>query len=154
MVAVSICIPTSRSRRLTFALLLTVGEPLSGHSQQVQDSCRSPGESASLRKSLKTSLSLPGGSAGKESACNAGDPDSVLGSGGSPAEGKGCPLQSSWASLAAQTVKNQPAVPEDWVPSLGREDPLEKRKAAHSKKNPVDTGAWWATVQGVTKGWA
>ena len=154
MVAVSIYIPTSSSRWLTFALFLTVGEPLSGHSQQVHDSCRSPGERTSLGKSLKSSLCLPGSSVGKESACKAGDPDSVLGSGRSLGEGKGCPLQSSWASLAAHTVKNQPAVWEDWVRSLGGEDPLEKRKAAHSKKNPMDTGAWWATVQGVTKGWA
>ena len=29
-------------------------------------------------------------------------------------------------------VKNLPAVQETWVPSLGREDPLEKEKATHS----------------------
>ena len=28
--------------------------------------------------------------------------------------------------LVAQTVKNPPAMLETWVPSLGREDPLEK----------------------------
>ena len=32
---------------------------------------------------------LPGGSVGKESACNAGDPGSIPGSGRSPGEGKG-----------------------------------------------------------------
>ena len=32
----------------------------------------------------------------------------------------------------AQMVKNPPAMRETWVPSLRREDPLEKRKAAHS----------------------
>ena len=37
----------------------------------------------------------PGGSAGKESACNAGDLDSVPGLGRSPGEGKGYPLQYS-----------------------------------------------------------
>ena len=31
--------------------------------------------------------SIPGGSVGKESACNAGDPDSILGSGRSPGAG-------------------------------------------------------------------
>ena len=31
-----------------------------------------------------------------------------------------------------QTVKNLPAMQENWVPSLGREDPLEKRIATHS----------------------
>ena len=32
----------------------------------------------------------------------------------------------------AQRVKNLPAVWETWAPSLGWEDPLEKRKAPHS----------------------
>ena len=35
-------------------------------------------------------------------------------------------------SLVAQTVKNLPAMPENWVQSLGREDPLEKGMATHS----------------------
>ena len=34
------------------------------------------------------------------------------------------------ASLAAQLVKNPPAMQETWVRSLGWEDPLEKGKAA------------------------
>ena len=29
-------------------------------------------------------------------------------------------------------VKNQPAMQESWVQSLGQEDPLEKEMAAHS----------------------
>ena len=37
-----------------------------------------------------------------------------------------------WASLVAQTVKNLPAMQETWVPSLGREDLLEKGMATHS----------------------
>ena len=36
------------------------------------------------------------------------------------------------ASLVAQMVKRLPAMQETWVQSLGREDPLEKGKAAHS----------------------
>ena len=32
----------------------------------------------------------------------------------------------------AQMVKNLPAVQESWVPSLGREDPLEEETATHS----------------------
>ena len=35
-------------------------------------------------------------------------------------------------SLIAQLVKNQPAMGETWVQSLGWEDPLEKGKATHS----------------------
>ena len=71
-------------------------------------------------------LGFPGGSSGKESACNAGDLGSIPGSGRSPGEGKGYPLQYSWASLVAQLIKSQPAMRETCVQSLGREDPLEK----------------------------
>ena len=49
---------------------------------------------------------LPCGSDGKASACNAGDPGLILGSGRSPGEGNGNPLQ---------------------------EDPLEKEMATHSR---------------------
>ena len=38
---------------------------------------------------------FPGGSDGKESACNAGDQGSIPGSGRSPGEGNGNPLQYS-----------------------------------------------------------
>ena len=74
----------------------------------------------------------PESSVDKESACNAGDPSSIPGSGRSPGERIGYPLQYSWAFLVAQLVKNMPAMQETWVQSLGWEDPLEKRKATHS----------------------
>ena len=77
-------------------------------------------------------LGFPGSSAGKESTCNAGDPSLIPGSGKSTEEGIGYPLQYSWASLVAQTVKNLPAMQETWVWSLGWEDPLKKGKATHS----------------------
>ena len=35
-------------------------------------------------------------------------------------------------SLVAQMVKNLPAMLENWIQSLGREDPLEKGGATHS----------------------
>ena len=60
---------------------------------------------------------FPGGSEGKESACSAGDLDSIPGSGRSLGEGNGNPLQNSCL------------------------------------ENPMDRGAWWATVHGVTKSW-
>ena len=59
-------------------------------------------------------LGFPGSSTGKESACNAGDPSSIPGSGRSPGEGIGYLLQYSWASLVAQMVKNPPAMWETW----------------------------------------
>ena len=60
---------------------------------------------------------VPGRSDGKESACSAGDPGLIPGSGRSPGEGNGNPLQYSCL------------------------------------ENPMDSGAWWAIVQGVPKSW-
>ena len=74
---------------------------------------------------------FPDSLVGKESACSAGDLGSIPGSGRSPGEGIGYPLQYSWASLMAQQVKNLPATWETWVRSLGWEDLLEKGKATH-----------------------
>ena len=53
---------------------------------------------------------FPGGSDGKESACNAGDPGSIPGSGRSPGEGKGNPLQYS--------CLENPMDREDWWPTV------------------------------------
>ena len=60
-------------------------------------------------------LGFPGGSEVKASAWNAGGPGSIPGSGRSPGEGNGNPLQYSCL------------------------------------ENPMDRGAWQATVHGVTK---
>ena len=73
-------------------------------------------------------LGFPHSSVGKESACSAGDPSLIPGSGRSPGEGIGNPLQYSWVSPVAQMVKDLPAMWETWVQSLGWEDPLEKGK--------------------------
>ena len=56
----------------------------------------------------------------------------IPGSGRSPGEGIGYPLQYSWASLVTQMVKNPPAMQETWVRSLGWEDTLEEGMATHS----------------------
>ena len=61
------------------------------------------------------SWGFPGGSEVKASACNVGDLGSIPGSGRSPGEGNGNPLQYSCL------------------------------------ENPMDGGAWWATVHGVAK---
>ena len=58
-------------------------------------------------------------SAGKESACNALDPGLLPGSGRSRGEGIGYPLQYSWATLVAQTVKNPPAGDLSSIRGLG-----------------------------------
>ena len=79
-----------------------------------------------------------------ESACTGGDPSSIPGLGRSPGEGIGYPLQYSWASLVAQTVKKPPAMWDIWVWSLGWEDPLEEGMATHSSipswRIPEDSG--------------
>ena len=71
-----------------------------------------------LKMHCDFSWGFPGSSAGKESACNAGDPSSIPGLGRSSGEGIGYPLQYSWASLVDQLVKNLPAMWETWVRSL------------------------------------
>ena len=63
----------------------------------------------------KLKKGFSGDSGGKESTCNAGDLGSVAGSGRSPGEGNGNPLQYSYL------------------------------------ENPMDRGAWRATVHMVTK---
>ena len=65
---------------------------------------------------------------GKECACNTEDSSSTPGSGRSGGEGIGYPLQHSWASLVAKTVKDSPAMPETWVQSLGWEDPWRRER--------------------------
>ena len=66
------------------------------------------------------------------------------------------PNRRFWALLVAQMIKNLPAMQETRVRSLGQEDPLEKEMATHScqyscLENPMDRGAWWATVHGAAK---
>ena len=86
---------------------------------------------ASLPVVLSPSYSIngfPDSSIGKESACKAGDPGLIPGSGRSAGEGIGYPLQYSWASLVAQLVKNSPGMWETWVRCLSWEDPLERKR--------------------------
>ena len=80
----------------------------------------------------KGKTGFPGSLAGKESTYNAGDSNSISGSGSSPGEGIDYPLQYSWASLVVQLIKKLPVMQETWARSLGWEDPLEKEKATHS----------------------
>ena len=101
-------------------------------------------------------LGFPGGSAGKESTCNAGRPGlerfswkreqrpipifwpgefwpwSYAVHGAANNWTRLGDFHFSWASLVAQLVMNPPAMQETWVRSLGQEDTLEKGKATHS----------------------
>ena len=67
-----------------------------------------------MMASLVAELGFPGGSDSKESACNAGDLGSIPGTGRSPGEGNGNPLQ-------------------------------------YCLENPMDRGAWRATVHGIVE---
>ena len=55
-----------------------------------------------------------------------------------------------WVSVAAQTVKNLPAMQETWVRSLGWEDPMEEGVSTHSSilacRISMDRRVWQATV--------
>ena len=60
-----------------------------------------------------------------------------------------------WRPLMAQQVKNPPAMQETQVPSVGQEGPSAGGNGNSLRysclKNPMDKGAWWATVQRVAK---
>ena len=78
-------------------------------------------------------MGFPGGSAGKEFTCNAGDPGLIPGLGRST-EGIGYPLRYSWASLVGSAGKESAYKREKntWVQSLGWEDHLEQETATYS----------------------
>ena len=58
---------------------------------------------------------FPGGSAGKESACNAGDLHLIPGLGRSPGEGKGCPLQYSGLENSTECIVCGVAKSRTWL---------------------------------------
>ena len=63
----------------------------------------------------------------------------------------------SLASPVVQTVKNQPAMQDTWVWSLGRKDPLEKVMATRSSilawRIPWTKVRGWAIVHVATQSW-
>ena len=67
-------------------------------------------------------LGFPGDLDGKESACNAGDPSLTPGSGRSPRERTGYPLQFSWGFTCGSAVKESTCNAGDLgsLPELGR----------------------------------
>ena len=64
----------------------------------------------SLLVCLVVQLGFPHRSAGKESACSAGDPGSIAGLGRSPGEGKGYPLQYSGLENSVDCVVHGVAI--------------------------------------------
>ena len=113
-------------------------------------------------------MSFPGGSDGKESTCSAGDLGSFPGSGKSPEEGNGYPLQYSclensvnreaWqAADHGVTIRHEQPIlyyvythsPSFCSPGGGNGNPLQYSYLG----NPMDRGAWWATVHRVARNW-
>ena len=66
-----------------------------------------------------------------------------------------CLFNLTRASLVAQRVKSQPSMRKTQVQSLGQEDPLGDGNGTPLQysclENPMDRGAWQATVHGVAK---
>ena len=92
-------------------------------------------------------MGFPGSSAGKESTCNAGDPSSIPGLERLPGEGIGYPLQYSWASVMAQSVKNPFTMQETWVGKIPwrrawQPTPVFLPGEFYGQKNLADCGPW------------
>ena len=80
----------------------------------------------------KTLMGFPGGSAGKESACSAGDPDSILRLGRFPWRRDRLPTPVFMGFPGGSDGKDSASSAGDLGSILGREDPLEKEMATHS----------------------
>ena len=89
----------------------------SGEYYEEEKNFRKPwkGKDIMIYSVLERNRGFPGGTSGREPTCNAGDRGSIPGSGRSPEQGNGKPLQYS------------------------------------CMENPMDRGAWQATVHGVAK---
>ena len=103
-----------------------------------------------------TELNWTGSSAGKDFACNAGDPGSIPGWGRSAGAGIGYPLQYSGASLVAQLVKNLSACNAGDLGSIPGSGRWPRGGNGHSLQyscleNFMERGAWQATVYGFTE---
>ena len=109
-------------------------------------------------------LGFPGGSDGKASAWNAGDQGSIPGSGRSPGEGNGNPLQHSylenpmdegawligyspWGHKQSDTTERLHFYFPLSCIGEGNGNPLQ----CSCLENPMDGEAWWAAVYGVTQ---
>ena len=97
-------------------------------------------------------MGFPHSLVGKESACNAGDPSSIPGSGRSAGAGLGYPLQYSWASLVAHLVKNPPTMWETWVRSLSWEDSPGEGKGYTLQYSDLENSTD-CIAHGATKSW-
>ena len=110
------------------------------------------------RLTLRLPIRSPGfpcSSAGKESACNAGDPGLIPGSRKIPWRKNRLPISVCMGFPGGSDSKESACNTGDLGTILGWEDPLEEHIAIHSSilawRISMDRGAWWATVHGVAK---
>ena len=93
-------------------------------------------------------MGFPGDSDGKESACNAGDPGSILGSGRSPGEGNGNPPQWGWdgwmASLTRWTWVWASSGSWWWTGKPGVLQSMELQRVEHDWTTELN---WWSLYQ-------
>ena len=96
---------------------------------------------------------FPGSSAGKEYDCKAGDPGSIPGSGRPPGEGVAYPVFMGFPSGSDNKESACNVGDLGLIPGLGRSS-----GGGHGNpfqysclENPMDRGAWRATVHGVEK---
>ena len=76
-------------------------------------------------------LGFPGGSAGKESTCNAGDPGLIPGSGRTPGGGHGNPFQ--YSCLESPHGQRSLAGYTPWGQKRQRVDTTERLSTAHKR---------------------
>ena len=93
------------------------------------------------------SLGFPGGSYGKESACNAGDLGLIPGWGRSSGEGNGYTLQCSCLEQQFGETQILKIACDSYDIGEGNGNPLQYSCLA----NPMDGGAWQAAVHGVSR---
>ena len=91
----------------------------------------------------------------KNLPANAGDTGFIPGSRRSPGKGNGSPLHYCWNLSGGSECKESVWIPGDLssIPGLGRspEEGNDYPLQYSCLGNLMDTGAWWATVHGVTK---
>ena len=88
------------------------------------------------------SQGFPGGSAGKESTCNAGDLDLIPGLGRSPGEGKGYPLQYSGLENYTDCIVH--GVAKSWAPLSDFHSQVPSQAQLGLKWEQVPGAAGWS----------
>ena len=93
---------------------------------------------------LKIAFGFPCGSAGKESACNAGDLCSIPGLGRSPGEGKGYPLQYSGLENSMDCIVYR--VAKSWTRLSDFHSPTHCVPLIHASKESLNSVSFTSMI--------